>query len=720
MTETLRVLALLEGIGLVALPLAARALGRLPGAGVAFAKPLGLLLLTWLVWFVGSLGVPNGPVLAVGGAVLLAIAGIVAWRTAPRDQRRDPFRERLFVASEILFAVAFLGGALYMAFSPDVWGTEKPMDMALTNATIVSESYPPHDPWLSGEQLNYYYLGQLAAGLLIRLTDVEPTAGYNLAMAAVFALAATAAFGLAATVAEAGRRRGLAIRRPLLAGGAATFLLLLMGNLRGGWEAVQHAGSWLDFDWFAQSRVIEDTINEFPFFSFLVGDLHAHVIAVPLSLLALAFVAQVWLEGPPRLHRVGELFCAALAVGILYAVNSWSWPVIAGLLLLAGLSWGRHALPWTLTAIGFGLVLIMPFLVEFDPNARGLGIVETREGLGDFLVHNGVIYGALAWIVAALYVARLRRSAHPWRGLIWGTAIAVVVMTLLATADLAGGAAVALLAVVALHAALRSPFDRAERLVWLLVSGALTCIALPEVIYVRDEFDGSEFVRMNTVFKMGYQAWILFAIAGGVVVAAGSTWLPRLPRYVWYGGALVAVAISFWFVPVASESRKRGFQDGPRLDGREWLAATAPGDPPAIDWLRTNTEGDAVVLEAVGDDYSPFGNARVSTYTGRPTVLGWQGHELQWSHDVGTRRQDVETLYSTTNETLARELLADYRVEYAVIGPLERTTYGAPGVLDDLGLLVFERDGTAVYEYELRRPTGVPPGETPEPPVLGG
>src|SRR3954447_1370852 len=232
-TETLRVLALLEGIGLAGLPLAARAPGRLPGAGLAFSKVLGLLLLAWLVWFAGSLGIPNGGALAIDGAILLALLALAARGLGGRVAERDPFGKRLWIAAEIVFAVAFLGAALYMAFSPDVWGTEKPMDMALTNATIVSPSYPPNDPWLSGEQLNYYYLGQLAAGMLIRLTDVEPTAGYNLAMAAIFALAVTAAFGFAAGVASR-----LGVRRPLFAGFAAVVLLALMGNLRGGWNAL--------------------------------------------------------------------------------------------------------------------------------------------------------------------------------------------------------------------------------------------------------------------------------------------------------------------------------------------------------------------------------------------------------------------------------------------------------------------------------------------------
>jgi YYY domain-containing protein len=404
--------------------------------------------------------------------------------------------------------------------------------------------------------------------------------------------------------------------------------------------------------------------------------------------------------------------------------------VVAGLFVLSLAVWAtdpdarrrwRAAVGWGVAVLAGGVVLILPFLVNFDPNARGFAILDEREPLGAFLRHNLVMYGALLWVVGALYLGRLRRARHRVRVVVFGAAIAVVGLSLLASAHLAGGAAVALLAAVALSSALTPGADRAERLLWLLVAGGLTCIAGAEIVYVRDEFDGTQFVRMNTLFKMGYQAWILLAIAGGVVLVSGRAWLPRIPRLLWRLGAIVLIGISLAFTVAGSDGRKAGFSDGPRLDGRAWLERISPGDVAAIDWLREHAPGDAVVLEAVGDDYSSFGNARISTYTGLQTVLGWQGHELQWSHTVGTRREDVKTLYTTQDEAVARELLERYRIRYVVVGPLERTTYGEPGVVVRLGREVFNRDGTAIYEYTPppeRRPRPAPkPARSPG---LGG
>ena len=718
MTETLLVLGVLLVLGAMGAPLGALALRRLPGGGAGLGRVLALMLVTWLVWLLGSLGVPHGLPLVVGCVVAVALLAAGAHRVTRGDE--DPPRRRFGIAAEVVFVVSFAAAALFVAFSPDVWNTEKPMDMALITATLASEEMPPHDPWMAGEAMNYYYLGHLAMGVLIRLTGIEPSVGYNLALAALFALSAAAAFGVGAALSSA-----VGARRPVLGGLASTFALMVLGTPRGGARALDHKPDAIErFDWFGPSRVIGDTINEFPFFSFLLGDLHAHLLAIPFTLLAVALAVQLALHGPRAFGFT------ALTVGFLYGVNSWSWPLGVLLLVLAAVvrivrAEARSWLPtaaWVVGAVVAGLVLMAPFLITFDPNARGIGIVDRREGFGDFMTHNGVIYGALAWLAAALYVCRYLLSRNKLRVAAFGGAALAVTLPLLAGADLAGAGALIALLVVAGHAVLDPKLDAAKRMLWVLCAAALACLLVPELVYVRDEFDEGPLFRMNTVFKLGYQAWILLAVTGGVVLVIARDLL-GWGRWPWRLGALGLVALSLVYTYAGSMARKGGFAAEPSLEGRAWLARTAPGDIEAIDWLRENAPGDAVVLEAVGDDYSAFGHARISTFTGRPTVMGWAGHELQWSHDPGTRREEVRAIYTSQSDTAVRAPLERYAVRYVVVGPIERTDYGEAGIAkwDRLGKRVLDAQGTIVWDLgpQEREPAGEDADDR-VPPVLGG
>ena len=745
MLGALGLFALVEVVGLLAAPITGLLLGRLPGAGLGLSKVVGLLLVTWLVWMAASLHVAGyGVPLIAGVLVLLAVVGVLAalrlrslagelesarGRRVARLARLalppdDRVRRRLFLGGEAVFAVTYAMGVLLASVAPDVWNTEKPMDMGFINAINSSSHFPPHDPWMSGETINYYYLGHVVLAWPIKLLAIRPDSGYLLAWGLLFALTASAVYAFAGTLWAAARatlpRASEAVTSasreavrggPVLAGILGVALVVVLGNLAGVRTWLRANNPPHDYAWFDPSRVIPNTIDEFPSFSFLLGDLHAHVLALPFFVLALAFALQLALAGPRGdvvWRAVGEALAAALAVGALYAINSWSFPVAAGL-LAAGLAvWLRSpaserrrafGVTWLVIVLLGSFVLILPFLLDFNPEARGIGIVHERRPFTKWLGDIALIYGILLWPLLAAFAARIRAVEKPWRLLGWGLVVAVVAGSLLAASHLTGAMVLAIGVAVGVAAALSPALSAPERFLWVLISGGLALLLIPELVYLRDAFDNSALARMNTVFKAGYQAYLLLGLAAACALPWAGVWLGRRVWQPWALGATILLLLGLVYPYAGSYARTNGFSNAPSLDGLKWLRANNPGDPAAIAWIRDHTPGDAVVLEAFGDDYSAFGHARISTFSGRATVIGWAGHELQWDHPPGDRPTDVKTLYTAPDAATARPLIARYGIRYVVVGPLEHTTYGDAGDAkwDQLGRRAFSRQGTTVW-----------------------
>lgn len=691
-TAPLRFVLLLEIIGLAALPLTVMVFARLPRGAVAFAKPLGLVTVGWLTWLSGTLGLGHGPATTGVAVVLVAAAGLAAAWPRRRDLAAC-LRSREFWVAEAVLVVSLAALAVVVAHAPDVWGTEKPMDMALVNAIAASDALPPRNPWFAGSDLDgYYYFGHLLVAVMIQATGVEPTVGYNTALAAFFALAGVAAHGLGSALA------GLTEAPRALTGLLTMGLVLVAGNLASAVLLLEFDGPLTSYDWFQASRVVPGTINEFPAFSWLLGDLHAHVMAVPLTLTALALALQ-WLHAGAR---IPDTAAAAVLTGLLYATNSWSYPVVTGLLLLALLaapgSLARRGAHAGLLLAG-GALAVLPFLLAFEPPASGIGLVDDRRPLLLAVRDGALTLGLPAWLAAGAFLAAA--LALPRSRLLALIAVVALAMVLsaLSGARLAWTALLLALAAVAAWRLLASSSTAAGRFVWLMLFGGLLCTAIPEVVYISDAFSGGALERMNTVFKLGYQAWLLLAVGGiaALVVFAGG--LPAAARISWLGGAVVLAVASAAFPLAGSHARTGGFSAVPTLSGLRWLAASAPGDVAAIAWLRAHAEPSAVVLESAGDDYSAAGHARISTFTGRSTVIGWEGHVLQWGEDPGTRRADVSRLYREPSASVAAPLLRAYGVDYVVSGPLERADHGTVGEAkwDALGTRVFEQAGTTIW-----------------------
>lgn len=690
-------------VGAVAFPLAHAFFPRLSDRGAGVARILGLVGMTYLLAVLVQLRlVENGRLASVLCLVLAAlVSGFLFWKR--RALIVDFFRERwrLVLAGEIAFAAGFLLFLGIRALNPEIFWGEKPMDFSILNVLVRTRTFPASDPWFAGAPLGYYTFGQQMVAFLTLLTGLSTRFTFNLAFGLLGGLMVQGAFSLVRN--WTGR---------LYAGVAGAALTTLLGNLAGLRELLFNHRT-LDWDYFwATSRVIKDTINEYPFWSLIFADLHAHVLAMPIFLLvataALHFV-RVHAAPPSRLaSRVASGVIVGFTIATQALTNAWDAPLLAGVLAIVilvaisaeGFAPRRLArlVPGAAAAILTACATVAPLWArgggspgwgwEREPGARAIDVL-TVFGLFFFL--------AFAWWVGRLF----RQLSVP--GVAGRTRLAVVVVlsALLLTLAFASATILGIAGVIlfAASAAGRSS-EAEERLACAFIAAAFFLIVFTQKVYISD--------RMNTFFKLYLEAWLLFAVGAAALVFGrkdrpGS--IGRWPLGVRGIALLLGLAALFTTVTAARGAVGHHFAaySGPSLDGLRYLEESRPGEYRAVVWLRRNLRGTPVVLEAQGDPYQDFG--RISMNTGLPTVLGWEHHVKQRGNaesEVVERREAIRRIYSAADASAVERALRQYHVGYVYVGWLERKTYPPAGIrkfdtAKDLFEIAYENRESKVY-----------------------
>jgi YYY domain-containing protein len=766
-----RWLLALEIIGWGLYPLLYLALPGLRDRGLTLVKPFAILLLVFPVWFLASSGLPifAPPALIVVGVLLTALGWTLAARRAAAAETDQPDETpsdivaflrgaRRYVAlTEAIFVATFLFYLWLRSFNPQILGTEKPMEMGFLSATTRDTALPPRDPWLSGYGINYYYLGFVLVAALAKLTGITATIAFNLGLATVFALAFSGGAGLVANLVAVARDGE---RRPPRAGTLAIgtiggYLLVFAGNMYAARDILANGGAAIETWWWGglgwkSSRVVIDsgfpaaiyganaqdspTITEFPFFSFILGDLHAHVLALPFTLLALGLALDTLLVPLFGAHderfaprNAWRIAVAALTVGGLYALNSWDLPTYAALyiaasavpLYLAGRRIGRDAIAALAGFAVAAFALYLPFYRNFTSlvGGRELALPEPLASLPLVpkiaTILGVVIWGKtpvdqfftvylLPWVVGLIFLTWRWRAGQGegardrTRPLLILLALALCATIIRMPVLFLGGTILLLSgAILRQRRACGTPRvgkEQADLFVVGLFAAAFALVILTEVFFIQDVFGN----RMNTVFKVYYQAWTLLAVGVGYAIVRVLTLrprpLPRTERWRIPASGVIALLLlaTLAYSLAGARARTDGFKGASDLDGLSFVRASLPGEWAGIEWVRQNVPAGAVVAEAPGCSYGELNGMphdRVSTFAGVSTPLGWGGHESQWrggSPDLlaalGTRGADVNRLYSTTDPGEASALLDRYEVDYVYVGVYERNGYRQGGI----------------------------------------
>ena len=712
-----------EVLGLIFMPLTGRLFHNFKDRGWMFSKVLGIFVTGFLNWWLVSVKLisfsDRNCFLICGLAAMVSIGLVLLEIKSGKDssdfQAWFPYRHvHLILGEECIFLLVFLMWTYFSGFNPQAYGTEKFMDYGFMEAMMRSPVLPPRDLWYSEGHINYYYGGQYFAVFLTKISGNEVRHTYNLMRDFVAALAFVLPFSLVYQMSmDRMQKLGDRERISALAGLTAGTAVSIAGNMhyvvyRVGLslyemitrvDPMERSGYWFpDATRYIGFRpdVPDKTIHEFPSYSFVLGDLHAHVVNIIFVLLVLGLLYS-WMKGKRTQEDLGErdlsfylheltmphILLVSLLLGMFQWTNFWDfviyYVVCGGTVVFANTICfrGKFKTILTVTALQavevmvIGYLAILPFTLQFDSMVDGVALAQNHS-----LPHQLLVLWGLPTILSLIFFLSLFTEK------IWKKKRKLYqVMKSISIPDL--------YAVI-------------------MALCAMGLVMIPELVYVRDIYENGN-ARANTMFKLTYQAYIMFGITMGFVIwrllivsrklifqLAGTLGIFCLLLTCGYFGN----SVHSWFGEVWSPEFYKG------LDATAYFSYTFPDDAAAIQWLKDNVEGVPVVLEANGDSYTDYD--RVSAMTGLPTILGWYVHEWLWRNntdDLNFKSADIQSIYTSDDEQYVRELLRRYGVSYIFLGAKEVEKYGE-GLDEDfiksLGTVVFqdEYSGTSIVCVE--------------------
>jgi YYY domain-containing protein len=572
--------------------------------------------------------------------------------------------------------LVFLGFFLFMLearyTNPSISYAEKFMDHGFIASVMRNPVVPPLDPWYAGGNQNvYYYLGYWLIGSLGAVTGIPSSVVFNLALPTIMGLAAVNLYAIGDLLLK--RLSWLPVGVLLLPNPSAFLLSFGGADLsKVAWDS---------------TRVITDTINEYPLFSFTWGDVHAHVLGIfnqVFLIFLLLLCIRTWKDLTVRGRGVLMLL-VAVSLGSMPGINSWDVliyaPITLGVCLY--LVWQERQqgavgilqyLPLVMPALAVAAYL--PFYLQMSSaGIKGIGIVQIPSAPVQFLL----VHGFFLLVFYAFSVRDLVKRPY---------LLAAAIPFLLT------GYYAAAIAVIPLVSFATRKVRHHEEL--LAVCGLLVALFC-EILYLKDNM-GDQYFRMNTVFKFYVAAWLLMGSASAVMIGRAFDESRLSAHLASLGDARVkGAAVLLVIVLLVTPFAVTGKLTAPdrTLDGLAYLETTHPGDAAAVAFL-SQQKGSPVIVEAQGSDYTYA--ARVSSFTGLPAIVGWTFHEYMWRGDYGPvseRMADVKAIYQEPIRTVA--LMKKYNATLLYVGETERATYQVS--LPTTGLRqIYSAQGVQIYQ----------------------
>jgi len=655
--------------------------------GYPFAKTLGIILLSYFVFVSGTARIL--PFSRLSLIFFLCLFAIINWCIYKKGKKTPIIYHlsSIIFIEESLFLFCLFFWTYIRGQEPSIHGLEKFMDFGFINSILRTKFFPPKDIWYTPEPINYYYFGHLSGALLIKLSNIKASIGYNLILATIFAQGVTQVFSLVINIIKRYDQK-LSQFKATVFGLIGAYLVNLGGNLHTiylftkGYPNETPVPFWKILSkfnpasyWYPNAtRFIPFTIHEFPSYSYVVADLHGHVFDIPFVLLTIAILFLIFTSSQKvkfksqnyklkvksffqqisinfnQFQLIPTIFLGFLTA-VHYMTNAFDGPIYILLILFIFYFLFGFSIKFLINAIilfvSF-IVFSLPFSWYFKPFISGIGVncspkFLTNIGkIGPFLFEAGNCQVSPFWMLFILW------------GFFW---ISFIIFLIIKN-----------------KISNNSTVKQLNNFLLILFSFGLFLTIIPEFFYIKDIYPAH--FRANTMFKLGYQAFSMMGIISMVTFYL----LKKVKKSIIYYLISIIFIIFLFFpsiypyfsIPSYYGSLIRKVQ----LDGQDWLKTSYSEDNEIIDYLNKNEKNQSFILEAQGDSYTDY--ERISAFTGLPTVAGWWVHEWLWrgsSDIVGNRIPDVVELYESNDESKTKFFIKKYQIKYVVISRLERQKY---------------------------------------------
>lgn len=680
-------------IGVIFLPLTSIIFTHFKDKGYIFAKTIGIIFISYSIFILSSfklLTFSFTSILLIG--FLYFILNLyLSKKISFKKILKENFK--LIIIEELIFLITLIFWSYVRGNMPNIHGLEKFMDFGFVNTILRTDYLPAPDMWYSGLSINYYYFGHLITAVLIKISNIAPSIGYNLMLAGLFGLTLTSVLSLVINIFD---NKKFSLKSSIAAIISAS-LVSLSGNLTSiyaffkayipadspvpFWQLPFLPLSFPNGFWYPNAtRFIQYTIHEFPLYSFVVSDLHGHVLDIPIVLLSIAIIFTILLEN--KIRRVYVVFISFL-IAVMYMTNAWDGIIYAllSIFIFALLSFYKkvslRGFISSILILGLGFIIFsFPFSSNFKPFVSGIGFIcapqfLTEIGkLGPFLFEVNHCQRSPLWQLIILY------------GFFYFFVLSFILF---------------------LRFKKTYKPNKSDVFVAFLIILSTLLIIIPEFIYVKDIYPAH--YRANTMFKLTYEAFIMLSIACGyIIVKIISNLNDKKFLLLFFIPTLLLLYLVFSYPVFAINSYYDNLKTYKGIDGLSYMKIDHIEDYELINWINKNIKGQPIILEAVGDSYTDY--ARISANTGLPTVLGWPVHEWLWRGTyevVGPRVEEVKKFYTTSDLQKAKNIIKKYHVSYVVVSLLEKQKY--PDLNEDsikkLGEIIYQNNGAKLYKINF-------------------